>query len=618
MKNSVNKIAILLVLFFCFETALADATRPNILLISADDLGFDDLAIHNNPVVSTPHIDTLAEKSVVFTDFAVSPVCSTTRASLMTGRQFYKTGVSGVHGGRDYLNKKEVLISQMLKKNGYSTGFWGKWHTGKSKGYFPWERGFDEGYYAELYQHENSHGFLNGNHVTHNKWVSEVITDYAMNFIRNSQKTKTPFFAYVSYLAPHEPWLAPDEFVTPYLEKNLRPAIANLYGMVSEMDFHIGRLVSFIEDANLSEDTIIIFMSDNGPWWDSSNFGAMTLQEWIARNPSGLRGNKGQSWQNGIKSPLFVKNIARFPPAEVKRFVNVNDITPTILEMTNTAKPARAKSLDGISFLPYLLGETQGENTREFYIASHDVNSSKKHFNQWTPIDPVARAKMSFDAQQIGLRTEQYKLLLNPAIDKPSYPKAIENFALFSMTDDTQENTNIIKDNPSVTQKLKQRLFNLFSSIKNAPASFIAPEYTIDGEASISVINAFGPSSTYGNTVSKAHVLSGLKAKGDGAIYNIKVKDSGKFKLYIEQTNTDAVGFTVRINSGAEVISAELDGSKIQYVGEMLISKNEDKFTFEVTGSNSMKPWGAISGLRRFYFVPANLNTLPSSVKFPN
>lgn len=142
-----------------FTSASTVKPPPNIILISADDLGFDDLAINGNTTVTTPNLDKLAQQSVTFNDFSVSPVCSTTRASLLTGRQFYRTGVSGVHGGRDYLNRDETLLPQMLKQQDYATGTWGKWHLGKSPGYMPWERGFDEAYYAELYQHQTSTGW---------------------------------------------------------------------------------------------------------------------------------------------------------------------------------------------------------------------------------------------------------------------------------------------------------------------------------------------------------------------------------------------------------------------------------------------------------------------------
>jgi len=288
---------IAIVTFLTFQ--LYAQELPNILLITADDMGYDDLSAHGSQHSQTPNLDDLAQQAITFSDFSVSPVCATTRASLLTGKHFYKTGVSGVHGGRDYMHLSEKILPEILKRKGYKSGMWGKWHTGKSEGYFPWDRGFDEAYYAELYRHANSFGFFNGDKVEHNEWVSKVVTDYALAFMEKNKAQ--PFLAYVSYLAPHEPWLAPKKYTQPFLEKGMRPATANLYGMISEMDFHIGRLMDYLETSGLIENTIVIFLSDNGPWWDSSNFGAMKKDEWIARNPTKMNGNKGQSWQNGSK-----------------------------------------------------------------------------------------------------------------------------------------------------------------------------------------------------------------------------------------------------------------------------------------------------------------------------
>lgn len=184
--------------------------RPNIVLIMVDDLGYDDLSVHGNPIVETPSLDQLALSSVRFTDFTVAAVCAPTRASVLTGRHHYRTGVSGVHGGRDFMRLEEVLILQVLADHGYATGIWGKWHAGKTAGYLPWDRGFDEGYYAELYVNENSYGYTREGLVKHNKWVSEVITDHAIDFI-DRQREEKPFFAYLSFLAPHEPWEAPED-----------------------------------------------------------------------------------------------------------------------------------------------------------------------------------------------------------------------------------------------------------------------------------------------------------------------------------------------------------------------------------------------------------------------
>jgi uncharacterized sulfatase len=578
--------------------------QPNILLITADDLGFDDLSIHRNPIVTTPNLDRLAAQSVQFSDFAVSPVCSTTRASLLTGRHFYKTGVSGVHGGRDYLNRKETLLSEMLQDSGYTTGLWGKWHLGKSEGYYPWDRGFDQGYYAELYRHQNSFGFLNGQKVEHQAWVSEVVTDYAIDFMQTSHSQGKPFFAYASFLAPHEPWLAPERFVAPYLKKGERPATANLYGMISEMDFHIGRLLKYLDQSGLADDTLVIFMSDNGPWWDSSNYGAMTKQEWHDRNPSNMKGNKGQIWQNGIRSPLFVKLGNTFTPKTVKRFVNVNDILPTLLEATNTAIPKNNQPIDGQSFWPYLLGNTQGDNTRFSLIASHDVVSNKPLFNQWTPIDTQARKDIHYAQQLIGLRNEEYKLILNPAMDRENYPQSVDNYLLFDMQTDPLESSNIFLSKPEVAAKMVGQLELEFETLLNDPDSFSTPVYLVGSSQPISVINGFGPSRTSGNTQSKAHVLTGMKQKGDSADYDIEVQKTNTYKLYIKQRNTDGAGLKVQVTVQKQKIAEQLNGELTQYLGKVTLTEGVSKLRLEVLANNSIKPWAQITGLRRIFLVP--------------
>ena len=605
------------------------AQAPNILLITADDLGFDDLSLHNHPSISTPNLDQLAKQSVQFSDFSVTPVCSTTRAALLTGRDFYKTGVSGVHGGRDFLQLSETLLSNILQDSGYKTATWGKWHLGKNEGYMPNDRGFDQAYYAELYQHQNSQGFYNGKAVSHNKWVSEVITDYAIDFISqqatNNQEKPQPFFAYASYLAPHEPWLAPEKYVAKHIANGERPAIANLYGMIEEMDAQIGRLLQHLDRLQLSQNTIVIFMSDNGPWWDSSNFGAMTKAEWQARNPSKLNGNKGQSWQNGIKSPLFVRYTDHWQPNTVTRYVDVKDIFPTLLAATKVKLPQDNKPLDGRSFLPYLEGKVTGENLRETYIASHDVVSHKKHFNQWTPIDDEAREKMTLADQRIGLRTEQYKLLLNAAGDHPNYPKAVNNLQLFDMQKDPLETTNIINAQPQVAKQLYQKLTSKFNQLLTDPNSYRVPVFIIGGANQVSVINGFGPAKTSGNVISKAHHLTGLKTKGDSAEYAINVLSSKVYDIYIKQANTQGSGISISLTTHMpkqskveQSLHAELNGEPIQKLGSLALTQGEQTLTLSVTGNHSQKPWAEISGFRRLILVPKDTPLLPQHLIMPN
>ncbi|MBN28241.1 MAG: sulfatase [Alteromonadaceae bacterium] len=588
-------------------------SRPNIVLITADDLGFDDLSIHASPYISTPNIDQLARESVRFSDFTVTPVCSTTRAALLSGRDPYKTGVSGVHGGRDFMARDEVLMSDILLNAGYKTGTWGKWHIGKTNGYFPWDRGFDEGYYAELYQHQNSFGWLNGQKVTHQKWASEVVTDYAIDFIERNQTT--PFFAYLSYLAPHEPWVAPKKFSVPLIKQGLRPAIANLYGMVNEMDEQIGRLLARLDALNLSDNTVVIFLSDNGPWWDSSNAGAMLKEEWHQRNPSKLKGNKGQSWQNGIKSPLFIRWKDHWQARDVPRYVDVKDILPTLTELTQAKLPATHKGFDGLSFLNYLTGESKGDNNRETYIASHDVNVDLPNFNQWTPIDRKAKAAMHFANQTIGLRTEQYKLLLNPAADRPQYPQATKSYLLFDMQQDPLESHNIVTEKPVVAKSMISKLKAKFNEIHGDPASFRPPVYQITNQASL--INGFGPAATSVNVLSKPHHLSNLRQPGDFARYHIDVMSAGNYHLYIQQDNTDSAGLEISIELNEQKVTTELNGLENQLIGTLKLTPSDTEFTLEVVANNSIKPWTSISGLRRFIFVPEGKQSSFSAISNP-
>lgn len=589
--------------------------KPNILLIMADDLGHDDLSFYHHPSIETPHLDALASQSVRFSDFSVTPVCSTTRAALLTGRHPYKTGVSGVHGGRDFLKRDEVLISDYLRAEGYRTGIWGKWHIGKTEGYFPWNRGFDDAYYAELYEHENSFGWHNGEYVEHGKWVSEVISDYTIDFIDASNTE--PFFAYASYLAPHEPWLAPKHLVEKYIKKGYRPAIANLYGMIEEMDVQIGRLLTHLKKSGKLDNTIVIFLSDNGPWWDSSNYGAMTKQEWSERNPSGMNGNKGQTWQNGVRSALFVSLPSRFMPSDVERYIDVQDILPTILELID-AKPAKdAPEIDGQSFLPYLQGNTGGKNTRVTLLASHDVRSDKPLFNQWTPIDDNAKAHMHVSSQIIGLRTETHKLILNPAMDRPNYPEPIGNYLLFDMQADPLETTNIIATAPKVARSLIAKLDTAFDDIMGTETSFQAPVYMIKKGSPVAVINGFGPSSTSGNSLSRAHYLSGMSSEGDKATYALENEVAGKYHLYVTQESTDSVGIEVLFTLDNQTEVIEFNGSPRQYVGIFKIPEGVTTLELSVVRNNSIKPWSAITKLRRLILVKEGKESMLDSLSVP-
>ncbi|MEE9463814.1 MAG: sulfatase-like hydrolase/transferase, partial [Bacteroidales bacterium] len=219
------------VLAGCSEEPLE--RQPNIILIQADDLGWDDLGIHGNRLIETPNLNSLAGESVRFSQFYVTPVCATTRAALLTGRHFLRTGVSHVHGGKDFLHLDETTIADVMKDAGYVTGMWGKWHSGKTDGYFPWERGFDEAFMARLYDYYDNEGSYNGESLQTEGWITGVLTDMAIDFMKDHREV--PFFAYLPYLTCHAPLDAPRHYVEKYLGKGLSENLAMLYGMVEHM-----------------------------------------------------------------------------------------------------------------------------------------------------------------------------------------------------------------------------------------------------------------------------------------------------------------------------------------------------------------------------------------------
>lgn len=617
-KTSASSLLVPMIVFLLELTVSTDTTfareKPNIVFIMVDDMGYDDLSGHGNPIVETPNLDKLSDNSVRFMDFNVAPVCAPTRASVFTGRQHYRTGVSGVHGGRDFMRLEEVLISEVLQDNGYATGMWGKWHTGKTDGYLPWDRGFDEAYYSELYINENSFGYTREGRVDHDKWVSEVITDYAIDFIVRHKDDK-PFFAHLSYLAPHEPWEAPEEYADKYKQKGQREAIANLYGMIDEMDFHVGRLLDFLDDNGLSDNTMVIFMSDNGPWFSCTRYGSMLDNEWEERNPSNFKGFKGRVWQNGIKSPLFIKYGNEFEPTEVNAFVDMTDLFPFILDFVGLEKPADSPPLDGESFLATLKGEHFERQGIAFY-GTHDLNHDQENFNQWTPFEDRDKVDIKFENQFFAVRDSRYKLILNPIADEPDYPKPIDGYVLFDMQEDPGETKNLYSQLPQVAEKLQTAMRERFEDIMSSAGSLKPPVYLVNGD--ISVVNAFGPSAIGGGVQSRSHLLSNFREAGDRAEYSLRVAEAGHYKIVLDKQSHAGSGFEFLVGTDEDSFNVLLNENSVQALGELKLPQGDVTLSFEMVKRHSMNPWEALNSVSRFYLVPEDVEFSIDKVVVPN
>jgi arylsulfatase A-like enzyme len=334
---------------FCSETK---NRHPNIILILTDDQGWGDLSISGNKNIETPNIDRLAETGVTFERFYVSPVCSPTRAELLTGRCHLRGGVYSTSAGGERLDPDEITIGDYLKNAGYATAAYGKWHNGMQPPYHPNARGFDDfygfcsghwgNYFSPMLEH-------NGEIVTGNGFVVDDFTDHGMAFME--QNKHKPFFLYMAYNTPHSPMQVPDRWWNKFENKELemlhsepekedinftRAALA----MCENIDWNVGRIMGKVEELGLAENTIIIYLSDNGP------------NSW--RWNGGMKGRKGSTDEGGVRVPMFIKWEGILQHGKkIDQIAGAIDLLPTLADLTGINFQPK-KPLDGISLKPLL------------------------------------------------------------------------------------------------------------------------------------------------------------------------------------------------------------------------------------------------------------------------
>lgn len=356
----------------------ADA-RPNILLIITDDQGYGDLGCSGNPKIRTPNIDGLAGQSVEFTRYYVSPVCAPTRACLLTGRYNHRTGAIDTYLGRAMMHNDEVTLAEMLKAAGYHTGIFGKWHLGDNYPMRPQDQGFDEvlvhlgggigqpsdppggsSYMDPILQH-------NGVQKKFQGYCTDVYTDAALRFIE--QHRSSPFFCYLPTNAPHTPLDVPEEWVKSYRDAGLDDTTARIYAMVENIDRNVGRLLAKLDELGLADNTIVLYMHDNGAQQKD-------------RYNGGLRGTKGTVYEGGIRSPLFIRWPARLRRRKVDSVAAHIDITPTLLEWCGIREPAGVR-FDGVSLAGRMDGSlaTIEPQDRSIFIQWHRGDEPQPYNN---------------------------------------------------------------------------------------------------------------------------------------------------------------------------------------------------------------------------------------------
>jgi arylsulfatase/arylsulfatase A len=439
----------------------AAASRPNVLLVITDDQGYGDLGCHGNPVLKTPRIDAFAKQATQLTSFYVSPVCSPTRSSLFTGRYNYRTGVVDTFVGRSMMHPDEVTLAEMLRDAGYRTGLFGKWHLGDNYPMRPQDQGFQEVLMHRgggIAQPSDPPGgssytdpvlFHNGKQKAFKGYCTDVFTDAALDFI--ATKSDKPFFAYVAYNCPHAPYQVKDKDWQPYKGIDLGPdaypkvgsawagkklnqeEIGKAYGMIANIDANFGRLL-----ARAPDDTIVIFMTDNGP-------GGV---RWNA----GLRNRKGTVYEGGIRVPCYVRWRGQVGEGKTIDIPTAHiDLTPTILGLINVRPPAGVK-MDGRNLVPLLLGQMTDWPDRTLFFQWHRGD-----------VPELGRA--------FAARGPRYKLVQASGVAPGKYTPKEE---LFDLANDGFEEKDVAGEHPEIVRDLRAKYEAWFADVK-ATRNFEGP-----------------------------------------------------------------------------------------------------------------------------------------------
>jgi arylsulfatase len=337
----------------------AAAPKPNIILVMTDDQGYGDLGCTGNPVLKTPHLDAFYQQCVRFTDFHVSPTCAPTRAALMTGRHEFKNGVTHTISERERMTLKATTIAQVLRKAGYATGIFGKWHLGDETAYQPDRRGFDEvfihggGGIGQTYtgscgdapsnSYFNPFILHNGRFVKTQGYCTDVFFAQALKWMNEKCKTGKPFFIYLAPNAPHAPLDCPEEYFKRY-EGRVPDLPAKFFGMIQNIDDNFGALLQKLDEWNLAANTLVIFLTDNGGTAGVKVFNA------------GMRGSKATPYQGATRVPSFWRWPAAFKGGRGCNALTAHfDIFPTFAEITGAKlNPKVKQQVEGRSLLPLL------------------------------------------------------------------------------------------------------------------------------------------------------------------------------------------------------------------------------------------------------------------------
>ena len=428
---------------FIFFSCEKNKNSPNIVFILADDLGYGDLSSYGSETVETINIDKLAADGVKLTSYyAAQPVCSASRAAILTGTYPNRIGIHNAFGpkSKSGIKHSEYTLSEMLKDNGYKTGIFGKWHLGSKKQFYPTNHGFDE-FYGILYSNdmwrwhpENPEEYPEDLLLYRNETpIKEIIDqsnltkDITSESIRFIERNKgNPFFLYIAHPQPHVPLFVSNDF--------LEITGNGLYAdVITEIDYSVGRIINSINENGLSENTIVVFTSDNGPWLSYGNHSGS----------SGIyREGKGTTWEGGVRVPSIIKFPKELDHRVIDEPVMAIDWMPSFAKITNSQ--LSENKIDGKNIWPLLSGRTNKTPHEKLYFY-HRVNELHSiRMNDWKI--HFSRDYRSLNGRQGGRDGIPVKYDMN----------TLEKNELYNLKDDPEETNNVYNDFPEIVKEMEK------------------------------------------------------------------------------------------------------------------------------------------------------------------
>ncbi len=437
---------------FLLAAAIA-AERPNVVVVMTDDQGYGEFSCNGNPITRTPSIDKLASEAVRLTDFHVAPMCTPTRGQLMTGLDAFANRAINVSSGRTLLKADLKTIADVFRGAGYRTGLFGKWHLGDNYPFCPEDRGFDEAiwfpsshinsvpdywdndYFDDTYIH-------NGKRQRYSGYCTDVFFDEAARWM--GERSDQPFFTYIATNSAHWPWFVPDHYRQPvrdaiaanedivkHLDASKREDLVSFLAMGANIDDNVGKLDAFLSANGLMDNTIVVFLTDNGSTMGQDYFNA------------GMRGKKTQLWEGGHRVPCFIRwPDGDFKVRDVATLSHVQDLMPTLADLASVNDVPR--DLDGVSLASVLRGETDSVGDRKLVI-----NYSRM---------PLAEQKVGGVDMTVpqrdgaGVLWRRWRLL--------------ENKRLYNIDADPHQDHDVAVEHPDVVAEMRSHLQSWWDDVK--------------------------------------------------------------------------------------------------------------------------------------------------------